>query len=49
MRMRRFIESWLKVSDLSGRPLAKMENNPYYGRVETAGGLFCFLMHQPRC
>jgi hypothetical protein len=36
-----------EVAELTGRPLANMESNPYYGRVCTAGDLVRFFMNQP--
>jgi hypothetical protein len=35
-----------EVAALTGRPLANMESNPYYGCVCTAGDLVRFFMHQ---
>ena len=37
-----------EVAELTARPLANMESNPYYGEVFTPGDLVCFFMHQPR-
>jgi len=37
-----------EVANITGRPLANTESNPYYGTVCTPGDLVRFFMHQPR-